>query len=187
MFPLIGHRRHAVRIVVLVALGAAALALPSRLLVFRWLFLFELGIVAFYLEDGIIGVPEYAAGVALAAGGVYATLGPEVAVVGVATTLLIAFVVVRSRALLFLGDLSYSLYLVHVPVGGAVINAGTRLRLGPLTATVLALTAVGLSIAVAHAFHRLIERPARTWAGRVAYGAEPAAAQPSLISATIGR
>jgi peptidoglycan/LPS O-acetylase OafA/YrhL len=172
-FPLVGNRRRAIRIAALAALGAAALASPNMLLVFRWLFLFELGILAFYRRERLVGVPGYLAGVALAAAGTYVTLGPEVAVVGVATTLVIAFVVVRNRLLLFLGDISYSLYLVHVPIGGRIINAGTRFRLGPTSATLLALTALGVSVGAAYVFHRLIERPARAWAARIPYGDRP--------------
>jgi peptidoglycan/LPS O-acetylase OafA/YrhL len=106
----------------------------------------------------------------LAAAGAYVTLGQGTAVVGVTTTVLIAFVIVRSRLLLFLGDISYSLYLVHVPIGGRVINAATRVHLGPTTATLVALTAFGVSVLAAYVFHRLIERPARAWAARIPYG-----------------
>jgi peptidoglycan/LPS O-acetylase OafA/YrhL len=169
-FPLIAHNRQAVRLGTLVALGAVALTMPSFLLVFRWLFLFALGILAFYLRERMVNVAEYAAGVALAAAGTYVTLGEGAAVVGVATTLLIAFVTVRSGVLLFLGDISYSLYLIHVPIAGRVINAGTRVRLGPTTATLLAVTAFGVSVVAAFVFHRVVERPARAWAARIPYG-----------------
>jgi peptidoglycan/LPS O-acetylase OafA/YrhL len=170
LFPLVVNRQRAVRIGTLVLLGTAALALPSLLLVFRWLFLFTLGILAFEVRERIMTVTEYAVGVALAAAGAYVTLGLGTAVVGVATTLLIAFVTVRSRVLLFLGDISYSLYLVHVPIGGRVVNAATRFGVDSATATLVALTAFGVSVVAAYVFHRLIERPARAWAARIPYG-----------------
>lgn len=189
VFPLIGHPRRAVRIVALAGLAAAALAVPSLLLVFRWLFMFELGILAFYLRERMIGVAEYGIGVALAAAGSYVTLGPDVAVVGVGATLLIAFVVLRNRLLLFLGDISYSLYLVHVPIAGRVINAGTRVRLGPATALLLAIAAVGLAVVAAYVFHRLIERPARSWSARIPHRTRdarlPAATAAAALASTV--
>ena len=170
LFPLVGNKHRAVRIGALVSLGAFALALPSLLLVFRWLFLFTLGILAFNVRERMVSVAEYAIGVSLATAGAYMTLGGGTAAVGVATTLLIAFVTVRSRPLLFLGDISYSLYLVHVPIGGRIINATTRVELGPMTVTLVTVTAFGVCVAVAYVFHRLIERPARAWAARIHYG-----------------
>jgi peptidoglycan/LPS O-acetylase OafA/YrhL len=170
LFPLVGHPRRAVRYTALAALAAAALAVPSVLVVFRWIFLFELGIFAYYQRERMITLPEYGAGVALAAAGTYVTLGPGIAVVGLTATLLIAFVVIENRLLLFLGDISYSLYLVHVPIAGRVINAGTRFRLGPVTAALLVLLAVAAAIGAAYLFHRMIERPARVWAARIPYG-----------------
>lgn len=170
LFPLIGYRRRVVRYAALAVMAAVALGVPTLLLVFRWIFLFELGTLAYYLRERMIGVPEYGVGVALAAAGTYVTLGPGVAMVGLAATLLIAFVVIDNPLLLFLGDISYSLYLVHVPIGGRVMNAGTRFQLGSATAALLALAALATAIGAAYLFHLKIERPARAWAARIPYG-----------------
>jgi peptidoglycan/LPS O-acetylase OafA/YrhL len=169
VYPLLVHRR-AVRITTLVALGGLALVLPNELVVFRWLFLFELGIVTFCVREGLAGIGEYAAALAVAAVGTSVTLGWPVAVVGVITALLIAFVDLRNVVLLFLGEISYSLYLVHVPIGGRIINATSRIPAGPVTATIAAVTAFGVSILASYVFYRVIERPARAWASRVRYG-----------------
>lgn len=65
------------------------------------------------------------------------------------------------RALTGLGAISYSLYLVHVPAGGRVVNLGARLpdhvvvHLGVLTAAVFA------SLATAIAFWWAVERPSQ--------------------------
>jgi peptidoglycan/LPS O-acetylase OafA/YrhL len=170
LFPLIGHSRAAVRLATVLVLLAISLLVPSSLLVFHWLSLFVLGILAFYVRERTISVGGYFAGLALASTVAYLTLAGDCALVALATSLMIAFVSVRSSLLLFLGDISYSLYLVHVPVGGAVINAGTRLTLGPAAAVVWVLTALATTIIAAYAFHRVVERPARVWASRLPYG-----------------
>jgi peptidoglycan/LPS O-acetylase OafA/YrhL len=84
--------------------------------------------------------------------------------------LLIAFVELKNRPLLFLGDISYSLYLVHVPIAGRVINGGHRLGLGPAGWVLLTLGAFAIAVLAAYVFHRLVERPAREWAARIPYG-----------------
>jgi peptidoglycan/LPS O-acetylase OafA/YrhL len=145
-------------------------AVPSSLLVFSWLLLFMLGILAFYYRRRMVTLGWYALGICLAGTGVWMKLGGATALVGVASTLLIAFAEVRTAPLLFLGDISYSLYLVHVPIGGRVINAATRFSLGPAGTTLVTLAAFCVAVVAAYGFHQLIERPARAWADQIRYG-----------------
>jgi len=60
----------------------------------------------------------------------------------------------------FLGGLSYSLYLVHVPIGGRVVNLGRRFGDGPFYDLALIAVALAVSIVFAIYFARFIERPA---------------------------
>ncbi len=63
------------------------------------------------------------------------------------------------KLLIFFGNISYSLYLIHIPVGGRIINLSKRLPLdtyGKLLAIALALL---MSIFVAWLFYILIEKP----------------------------
>jgi len=62
-------------------------------------------------------------------------------------------------ALLF-GGLSYSLYLVHVPVGGRVINIAKRFGHGGPYEVFAVVCALAASVAVAALLHRWVERPA---------------------------
>ena len=66
----------------------------------------------------------------------------------------------RSRVLQFFGRISYSLYLVHAVVGGKAIKLGARyIGTSPASAVVLFFFGLGVSIAGAYLFYRLIERP----------------------------
>ena len=62
-------------------------------------------------------------------------------------------------ALLF-GGLSYSLYLVHVPIGGRVIDLAERFGHGGLYEAIAVACALAASVAVATLLHRWVERPA---------------------------
>lgn len=77
------------------------------------------------------------------------------------------------RLPVWFGRISYSLYLVHLPVMLAAIHLGAGLAPVPL---LLALAA-GASIALAWAGHRFIERPAQRW------GRRPSAPRPALVAA----
>jgi len=60
------------------------------------------------------------------------------------------------------GLISYSLYLVHVPLGGRVINLGGRVAEGDWQNYLLIGLALVVSILFAIAFWRLIEVPSQT-------------------------
>ncbi len=169
LFPLFGGRRAARAFLVLsgILVGAVSLSLVNE----RAL-LFVLGIAAYRLlttaRTEVWSLALIVAGSAVA----IARVQPVIAIVGIITALLIGCfprVVLRGaagRILEFLGLISYSLYLVHVPVGGRVVNLGARFIDGELQQLVLSLCALMVSIAAAWVFMRLVERPAITWARR---------------------
>lgn len=66
-----------------------------------------------------------------------------------------------------LGLVSYSFYLVHVPIGGRIVNIGKRFVDGPLSSLVLSLGALLVSVIFAIAFWYLFERTAQMWARRL--------------------
>jgi len=65
---------------------------------------------------------------------------------------------VADRVLRFLGTISYSLYVVHVPIGGRVVNLGKRFIDGSAQELVLSLVALCISIAAAYIFYLAVER-----------------------------
>lgn len=70
------------------------------------------------------------------------------------------------RPLLWLGERSFSLYLVHLPVLLTLVYLGR----GVMPVGLLAIAAIPLSLAMATIFHALVERPSRVWARRVGTG-----------------
>lgn len=107
-------------------------------------------------------------------------LGREIeAVVGLMTGLVIwatahvSFSGPQWRPLFVLGAISYSLYLVHVPIGGRFVNLFQRFL--PETVWVdlaLSLGGLGMSLCAAWLFWRWIERPAIELARRSAESLE---------------
>lgn len=61
--------------------------------------------------------------------------------------------------LMYLGAVSYSLYLLHVPIGGRIVNLGKRVLSGAPQELVISLTALAVSVGAAWAFFRLVELP----------------------------
>ena len=90
------------------------------------------------------------------------------ATVGVSTALVIGLLRARAWApLTFLGSISYSLYLVHVPIGGRIVNLGRRFGDGAPYDLALSLFALGVSLIVAWICYRLVETTATRWSRRI--------------------
>lgn len=144
-----------------------------------WLFpysgLFLLGITSFMFRVGELPQLTYGAVVAVVTLATSATLGVEQGITAAATALAVAFYKGHvPRWLEYSGTISYSLYLVHVAVGGRVVNMSIRLTTDPWLRTGAAFVAFGLSIVAAICFYRLIERPAIRWSTKFRYGKDHA-------------
>ena len=77
----------------------------------------------------------------------------------------------------FLGGISYSLYLTHVPIGGRVINLGRRFGDGAMFDMFLIVAATVISVIFAIYFARFIERPAMRLSRRLTAEQTPLAAR----------
>ena len=58
-----------------------------------------------------------------------------------------------------MGSLSYSLYLLHGPVGERVVNLGSRYAHAPVAQVAVMFAAVAVSAGAAYALYRLVELP----------------------------
>lgn len=141
--------------------------LPARVL------LFTMGFAVFRKQAGLSRSAE-AITLTLLALSTMMVVGARLeGLVGAATALVILF---GSRLALrppiahwigAFGAISYSLYLVHIPIGGRVVNLGRRFIDTPTEALVLSLAALLASCAAAWLLWRMIEVPsiaaARRW------------------------
>ncbi len=138
----------------------------------HWVPLFLMGISVASWRLGRLGRRDLALTLAACTAVAAVELSLPIAGVALATALLIAARPdLTTPPLAWLGRISYSLYLVHVPIGERAMNLLHRLHLPPLAGLAGALT---VTLLAAWAFFRLVEEPARLWAARIGRG--PAAA-----------
>lgn len=78
---------------------------------------------------------------------------------GILTALIIVFVEFKSKITEFLGTISFSLYLVHVPIGGRIINFGGRFADRDWKVWIVLIVAIAVSILFAWIFYKLVEKP----------------------------
>ena len=170
-FPLIAHRSPTVSILALLVICAAPLAVQGEAFVFHYGGLFALGVLTFQVFVGLVPSWGYLPLALALAGATTAILGPIVMAAGLLTALTISFVRIRAHAFpVFLGAISYSLYLVHVPVGGRVVNLGAKFADSLTLQAAVLVIAFACSLVAACTMYTFIERPARTWSSAASYG-----------------
>ena len=169
IFPLLLARRWLVSAFIL-SLVSAFLPFADTAQFFRYAIYFAMGgLVLLYREDKIgrsamLGLLLLMMLVAIF------QLGTLPSLFATATTLIIAFVPLRSRILVFLGTISYSLYLVHILVASSAEFIIVRL-FSPDTEVerILAqLVCLAAAILAAWLFYALVERHFVTWSQRLA-------------------
>lgn len=133
--------------------------------VLTWTSLFAIGIVTFQWNEKQISMTEFIVVLLVAAAAHFFSRGLESAIIGILTAGTIAFVpTLRLAPLVWIGRISYSLYLIHVPFGGRVLNFAERL---PDIAWIRILSvaiALALSIGTAALFFYCVERPSHQYA-----------------------
>jgi peptidoglycan/LPS O-acetylase OafA/YrhL len=86
-------------------------------------------------------------------------IGTGIAVSLGASAILFLRSVEFGRWAIFFGSMSYSLYLIHLPIGGRFINLAKRYGGGPLYELAIVALALLMSLVAAMLLHRFVEAP----------------------------
>ncbi len=170
-YPLLASRSRIAPVLILVVFGAVALLSGHNIaLLPHYLPLFAIGIFAFRHICLKTPLRETLCAVLLATALTAGADGIPDAVVAMASCGAILFMDVNVGILNFFGDISYSLYLMHVFVGNLVFGLALRYSHNSSSLKwVLPFFALAVAIAVACALHWLVETPSRRWASRIRY------------------
>ena len=156
---LLSTRRALVYSFMLVTLILPLIVHDERTL-FPYLPLFGLGFVRYLAFRRLLTFAELSLLTVIILGLCWFTLDrPETFVAAFAFAFLFLPLTRPVPLLSFLGTISYSLYLVHVPIQIRIINLATRLPTTTLIQYTAFLFATALSILVAYWFWRLVEKP----------------------------
>jgi peptidoglycan/LPS O-acetylase OafA/YrhL len=174
IFPLIAHTSTRIRLGALSVMCGLAFVIPDRALVFHYLGLFVLGMLTFTKYVELTPVRSYLLLLIPFSVATAMSLNMLTAVVGLLTALLIAFAhIPRFAPFAFLGAISYSMYLLHAPIGGRVVNFGARFAHNAIAQIAVLALAIGISIVAAYLLYRFVERPARKWSSSLRYQEPP--------------
>ncbi len=172
LFPLVVSASRSARGCVTVAFLAAPFVFRNESFLPGQACLFLMGITVFQLRSGLIQRSVCLVVLAAATAELWFLSGAAPAIAGLLTALTIGFLqgrdtLLNSGPLLWLGAISYSLYLVHVPIGGRIVNLAHRFPQTPMMEWAEVAAALGISLASAFILYRYVETPARELASRI--------------------
>jgi len=172
VFPLLAQKGLAGSLLMYLLFAIASLSLGhNHELLPHHLPLFLMGITVFRFKCSISNRWELALGMIFTAALAVVVEGSLEAMVGLASCGAILFVNASSRLLNFLGNISYSLYLMHVFVGQTVFGLAMKFpgSIGWMK-WVVPWFALALAILVAYSLYRLVEQPSKRWSAALRYG-----------------
>lgn len=183
-FPLLATRRPTIQVCAIMVCASAPLLTPSipaptaeaffPTLILPLLPVFAAGVLTFKLLTGRAQDVWYWPALGILTGLIAWRDGIPFAVAAGATAAVIATVrLPRIRPLAYLGAISYSLYLVHVPISVRLSNLASRVGSSLALEIAVIFAAIGVCIAAAAIFYWLVERPSVELAARIAYRQSP--------------
>jgi len=174
LFPLLVSKDRRISCASLATVALLSLASSNTSLVILYLDIFAFGIATFLFYVGLWPRQRYLVTLGGLVALAWAVHGALIAIVCLSVALIIAYARWKPHGLFVrLGAISYSLYLLHVPIGGRVINLGIRIPYSLSWRLVFLLLAVVVSIAASLLFNRWVERPAQRWSSSIKYEREP--------------
>jgi peptidoglycan/LPS O-acetylase OafA/YrhL len=168
-FPLVSASSATIRIASLLAMSLVGLVgLRDICLLPNWLPLFALGMVTFQGFVGLLNRRQFWPTFTVLVVGCAWCLGSLIAAVGALTALTIFGCGTRAlpkwlAPVAWTGTISYSLYLIHAPIGVRVVNLMRRLPEGLDSPLLGVMAAFVISIVSAYAFWYVVERPSQQW------------------------
>jgi hypothetical protein len=89
--------------------------------------------------------------------------------VAMITAIIILLIEFKSHITDFFGKISYSLYLIHIPIGSRLLNLLGRYVNEPYQVWLAIIFALSCTIFSAWLFYRLIEKPFQLMSKKIAY------------------
>lgn len=167
-YPLLIKKKYGAILFCMVA-SALAFELKDHTLIFLHLPFFMLGISLFLFKVGRISANEALVLVGLSCVMIFVINDIQHVLCGLLALFLLVFWKWTGRFALFLGSLSYSLYLLHDPLGQSILNFASEFISNDWTMFAVLWPCSVVLIVCAWGYNRLIEQPAIQLSKKISY------------------
>ncbi|MDR3717126.1 MAG: acyltransferase, partial [Puia sp.] len=148
---------------------SSLLLAPYDRAIFTYAPFFILGILLFQWVCGITSKTEFLILTLMTVGLVFFRHGWELTFIVVAALLVIVYVDKVPAFLRWMGLISYSLYLIHVPIGGRIINIAEVKVHSVFLRECIVFVSFAVCLIAAAMFYKFIERPCKRISGAIRY------------------
>lgn len=169
IFPLLIHKVKYYSAGVLLIGAIMSLFIHEHSLIFNYSILFIVGILLFQFHIGYITKKQFGSFLLLALLLLYIKFDNRYLVAALLPYFFITYFEFHDKVSKFLGNISYSLYLVHIPVGGRLINLCENFVQNELVRSLFVFVALAVSIFASWIFFIIIERPFINYSKRITY------------------
>jgi peptidoglycan/LPS O-acetylase OafA/YrhL len=170
LLPALASANRWLRFVTTSAMVLAYLTIYWDRLVIHYLPVFLIGVFVFQYRARIIELREMLGLIAVMVLAMMRISGWLVPLVAVPTGLLIAFSKFQNRAMDRVGDISYSLYLLHLPIGVSVIGMLSHwIPYSSYFIGILDVVGVAASCWAAWIMYRIVEKPSQEMSSAIRY------------------
>lgn len=169
IFPLLIHSKKYFSFIAVGVFGMMGFFITSHNFIFNYGLLFVVGILLFQFKIGYLKDAEFGALLLIALLMIYVKFDNRYLVAAILPYFFILYFNMSGKVSKFLGNISYSLYLVHIPIGGRIINICETLFQSEQIRSLFVFVALAGSIFAAWIFFLLIEKPAMELAKKIGY------------------
>lgn len=169
LFPLLISKKKSKSFLVLLFLAISGIFVNEHSLFFNYAHLFIVGILLFQFKIGYLTKGEFGTMLLIVLMLIFIKFDKRYLIAALLPYFFIMYFDLSNKISKFLGDISYSLYLVHIPIGGRVINIAETLFTNEMVRSLFVFVAMAVSIFAAWIFYKLVEKPSIRLSKRLSY------------------
>jgi peptidoglycan/LPS O-acetylase OafA/YrhL len=169
IFPLLIHNEKKYSFGTLLIFGFSSLLFSGHNYIFNYAFLFVAGILMFQFYIGYLNKKQFGLFLLITLLLIYSKFDNRYLVAALLPYFFITYFEFHDRFSKFLGNISYSLYLVHIPIGGRIINLCETFIQNEWIRSLFVFVALFTSVFAAWLFFTFIEKPFMDLSKRITY------------------
>jgi peptidoglycan/LPS O-acetylase OafA/YrhL len=169
IFPLLLHPKKYISIITLTVFAILGAFITDHSFIFNYGLLFIVGILMFQFQVGYLKKGEFGLLLLIVLIMIFAKFDKRYLIAALLPYFFIMYFDFGNSFSRFLGNISYSLYLVHIPIGGRVINLTKQLTEDEFTRSIFVFVAMAVSIFASWVFFKLIEKPTMLLSKKLTY------------------